>query len=47
MMKIINSSNLKRSNKLKEYWKNKKDHTSPFKGKSYIERYGERESIFD
>ena len=43
-MKIINNSNLKRSNKLKQYWKNKKDHTSPFKGKSYIERYGKEKA---
>lgn len=39
-MKIINNSNLKRSMKLKEYRANKKNRSSLFKGKNYVERYG-------
>ena len=43
-MKKFDESNIKRSKSLKQYWANKKDHTSPNKGKSYIDLYGEEKA---
>lgn len=43
-MKQKEESNRKRSIALKKYWANKKDRTSPNKGKTYIELYGEEKA---